>query len=118
MASHLGLVSGLSAGGARPSSGTADAAEDPALLQEVIRQQEQRVGHARDEVGQAEHELRMVRRRRRLLERAGRIDLAVELEYEERTLESRLAGAQKALADAEAALDIYRRSTRAAVGSS
>jgi hypothetical protein len=103
----LGL---LSAGCSRPSAGTADAAEDPALLQEVIRQQEQRVGSARDEVGQVEHELRMVRMRRRLLERAGRADLASALDYEERALEARLADTQKALADAEAALAIYRHS--------
>ena len=107
----LGL---LGSGCARPSAGTADAAEDPALLQEVIRQQEQRVGHAREEVAQVEHELRMVRMRRRLLERAGRSDLAAALDYEERALEARLTNAQKALADAEAALAIYRHSIQAA----
>ncbi len=111
----LGL---LGSGCARPSAGTVDAAEDPALLQEVIHQQEQRVGRAREEVAQVEHELRMVRMRRRLLERAGRSDLAAALDYEERALEARLTNVQKALADAEAALVIYRHSIQAAGGSS
>jgi hypothetical protein len=83
--------------------------EDFELLQEVIRRQERRVAQARAELAQAERELRMVQMRRRMLEQAGRHDLAAALETEERGLEQRRATLQRALADEEDALAIYRR---------
>ena len=83
--------------------------EDPQLLQEVIQRQERRVAQARAEVAQLERELRMVQMRRRMLERAGRQDLALALESEEHVLEQRLAAAQRVAADEEDALAIYSR---------
>ncbi len=83
--------------------------EDPQLLQEVIQRQERRVAQARAEVAQLERELRMVQMRRRMLERAGRQDLALALESEEHMLEQRLAAAQRVAADEEDALAIYSR---------
>jgi hypothetical protein len=51
----------------------------------------------------------MVQMRRRMLERAGRQDLALALESEEHALEQRLAAAQRVAADEEDALAIYSR---------
>ena len=67
------------------------------------------MAQARAEVAQLERELRMVQMRRRMLERAGRQDLALALESEEHVLEQRLAAAQRVAADEEDALAIYSR---------
>ena len=90
-------------------SATGVAQEDPALLQEILRRQEQRVAHARTELAKLERELRLLQMRRRMLERAGRHDLALALEYEEHGVRTQLAAARRAIADEEDALAIYRR---------
>ncbi|HEU5318758.1 MAG TPA: hypothetical protein VFX49_21775 [Chloroflexota bacterium] len=79
-------------------------------MQEILRRQEQRVTQARAHAAEFERELRLVQMRRRMLERAGRHDLAVSLETEEHGLQAQLAAARRALADEEDALAIYRRS--------
>lgn len=92
-----------------PPAASAVPVEDGELLQEVLRRQARRVAQARGEVAQVERELRLVQMRRRMLERAGRHDLAAALDAEEHSLEQRLATAQRAAADEEDALSIYRR---------
>ena len=67
------------------------------------------MAQARAEVAQLERELRMVQMRRRMLERAGRQDLALALDGEEHALEQRLAATQRVAADEEDALAIYHR---------
>src|SRR5687767_3911006 len=66
-----------------PPAAAAVPEEDAALVQEVLRRQEQRVTRARAEAAQLARELRLVEMRRRMLERAGRQDLAAALETEE-----------------------------------
>ena len=78
-------------------------------MQEILRRQEQRVAESRTLVSRFERELRLVQMRRRMLERAGRHDLADDLGMEEHGLQAQLAGARRALADEEDALAIYRR---------
>jgi len=83
--------------------------EDPLLHQEIVRRQEQRVVEARAHVARFERELRLAQMRRRMLDRAGRHDLAADIELEERGLQTQLSAARRALIDEEDALSIYRR---------
>ncbi|HET7768667.1 MAG TPA: hypothetical protein VFN74_07810 [Chloroflexota bacterium] len=99
----------LTATACGPPAAAVVAQEDPTLLQEILRRQEQRVVQATAEVEKLERELRLVQMRRRMLERAGRHDLATALGYEEHGLQAQLANAQRALTDEEDALAIYRR---------
>ena len=64
---------------------------------------------ARAHVARFERELRLAQMRRRMLERAGRHDLAADIELEERGLQTQLSAARRALIDEEDALSIYRR---------
>ncbi|HET7767221.1 MAG TPA: hypothetical protein VFN74_00515 [Chloroflexota bacterium] len=66
-----------------PPSTAVDAEDDQKLLQEIRRRQEQRVAQARGQVAELEGELRLVQMRRRMLERAGRHDLAAAADLEE-----------------------------------
>ena len=91
-----------------PPAATPLQGDDPALIQEVVSRQERRVTDARAQIAKLERELRMIRMRRRMLERAGRHDLASNLQIEEHGLESQLTHAQRAAADEEDALLIYR----------
>jgi len=91
--------------------------EDPRLLQEVVRRQEQRVAEARAELAKLERELRLAQMRRRMLERAGRHDLAAAMELEEYGIQHQLGAARRALANEDDALAIYRhRGERRASG--
>lgn len=103
----LALVAAPACG---PPSAAVEAEDDHRLMQEVLRRQEQRVAQARAHAAEFERELRLAHMRRRMLERAGRHDLAASLEMEEYGLETQLAAARRALADEEDALAIYRRS--------
>ena len=103
------IAAPVAAAACGPPAAAVVAQEDPTLLQEILRRQEERVAQARAEVEKLERELRMVQMRRRMLERAGRYDLATALEYEEHGLRAQLADAGRALADEEDALGIYRR---------
>jgi hypothetical protein len=97
-----------------PPAATTLQGDDPALLQEVVSRQERRVTDAQTQIAKLEHELRMIRMRRRMLERAGRHDLASNLEMEEHGLMSQLSNAHSAAADEEDALVIYRNQSASA----
>jgi len=83
--------------------------EDPQLLQEVVKRQESRLSTAKADVGRLERELRMVQMRRRMLERAGRHDLAASLQFDQDALEFQLAAAVRSVTDEQDALAIYRQ---------
>ena len=107
----IGVGAVVAAAGCGSPAAVVVAEEDPALLQEILRRQEAPVAEARAHVSRLERDLRLAQMRRRMLERAGRHDLAADLGMEEHGLQAQLAGARRALTvtDEEHALAIYRQ---------